>query len=333
MDILVNLPEGFFVHPDLADTFARLGRLGDVRKTSHNRAEEIAADLARAEAVLMWSWPLLTDDLLDAAPRLRYRGHLDINQAGAKIALTRSVPVSVSRAGFSPAVSEMALALILNSLRRVSDYHAAMRTGEETWVKAFPGDIDRRERELTGRPVGIVGFGRVGQRLAQLLAPFGCPLLVVDPYVPDAVLARFEGARRVELPEMLEMSDVVVLCAASNEGTRHLLGREEIARLRPDAVLVNVARAALVDTEALAERLRRGDLFAALDVFDKEPLEADSPLRGLPNAYLTPHRAGGVIASVQRCVGWLVDDLEAVLAGRPQQYPLTEGMLPSLDEK
>jgi len=333
MNILVNLPDGFFTHPDLTDAFARLATLGTVRKTSHNRAEEIAGDLAWADAVLMWSWPLLTDDLLDGAPKLAYRGHLDINQQGARIALARGVPASVSRAGFSPAVAEMALALILSTLRRVSDYHAQMRSGDEPWVKAFPGDIDRRERELTGRSVGVVGFGRVGRRLGELLAPFGCALNVVDPFVPDAVLEQFPTATRRDLRPMLEASDVVVLCAAANEGTRHLLGREEIALLRPDGVLVNVARAALVDTDALVDRLKRGDLFAALDVFDREPLEPTSPLRALPNAYLTPHRAGGVIASVRRCVGWLVDDLEAVLEGRPPQHPLTVSMLPSLDEK
>jgi len=96
-------------------------------------------------------------------------------------------------------------------------------------------------------------------------------------------------------------------------------------------VLVNVARAALVDTGALVDRLRRGDLYAAIDVFDKEPLEADSPLRDIPNAFLTPHRAGGILASVQRTVSWLADDLEAHLAGRPRTYALVEAMVPSLD--
>jgi phosphoglycerate dehydrogenase-like enzyme len=205
-----------------------------------------------------------------------------------------------------------------------------MRAGTEPWVRRFPTDVDPRERELTGRPVGIVGFGRVGRRFAELLAPFRCPLRVVDPFVAGETLAA-HGAERVELTEMIEGSDVVVLCAASNAGTRHLLGRNEIARFRPDAVLVNVARAALVDTDALAERLRRGDLFAAIDVFDREPLERDSALRSLPNAYLTPHRAGGVMASVRRILAWLIDDLESVLAGAEREHALTEAMIPSLD--
>ena len=79
------------------------------------------------------------------------------------------------------------------------------------------------------------------------------------------------------------------------------------------------------------ERLERGDLSAALDVFDREPLEEDSILRSLPDVYLTPHRAGGTMASVQRILGWLVDDLEAVREGRARRHSLTEAMLPSLD--
>jgi phosphoglycerate dehydrogenase-like enzyme len=330
MKILVNLPEGFFTHPDLTAIFARLRRLGDVRCTSHNSADEIAPDLAWAEAVIMWSWPAYTTELLDGAPNLRYSGHIDITQRGARVALERGLPVSVSRHGFSPAVAEMALALILATLRRVSDHHASMRAGTETWVARFPTDIDPQERELAGRSVGLIGFGNVGRRLTRLLFPFGNTIRIYDPFVAAEALHSYD-VERVQLREMLRESEVVVLCAASNADTKHLLGAAEIDLLRPHAVLVNVARAALVDTPALIARLERGDLYAALDVFDREPLEADSPLRSLPNAYLTPHRAGGIIASVQRNLTWLIDDLEAVFAGQERQYALTEAMLPSLD--
>ena len=155
-------------------------------------------------------------------------------------------------------------------------------------------------------------------------------LRIYDPFVIPETAAAY-GATCAGLEELLHVSDVVVLCAASNPGTRHLLGRAEIAVFRKDAVFVNVARAALVDTDALVERLQRGDLYAALDVFDREPLEAASVLRSLPNAYLTPHRAGGIMASVQRTLDWLADDLVAHRAGKERRYELTEAMLPGLD--
>ena len=330
LNILVNLPEGFFRHQELKPTFDRLRELGDVRRTSYNTADEIRTDLAWADAIIMWSWPVLTDDLLDGAPNLTYSGNLDISQNGARIALARALPVSVSRSGWSPAVSEMALTLMLSLLRKTSDYHQQMRVSGEKWVEVFPTDIDSEERELTGRSVGIVGFGGVGRRLGQLLEPFHCDLRVYDPFVSDDILASYK-AHRVELDEMLENSDVVVLCASSNSGSKHLIGSHEISLLRKNAVFINVARAALVDTSALVERLKQGDLYAAVDVFDKEPLEHDAALRALPNAYLTPHRAGGTIASVLRTVNWLIDDLIAVRGGETRKYALTEAMIPSLD--
>lgn len=131
--------------------------------------------------------------------------------------------------------------------------------------------------------------------------------------------------------ELLKASDVVVLAAASNEGTRHLLGRREIAAMRKGAVLVNIARAALVDTDALVARLKKGDMYAAIDVFDKEPLPKNHPLRKLPNAWLTPHRAGGVLESVVRIMTWLTDDLEAYLAGKRRKHTMTTKMLSALD--
>ena len=95
--------------------------------------------------------------------------------------------------------------------------------------------------------------------------------------------------------------------------------------------MVNVARAALIDEAALQARVEGGDLIAALDVFDQEPLAADSPWRGLPNVYLTPHRAGGLIASLLRNIHWLIDDLEAHLAGQPRRHAVTEAMITALD--
>jgi phosphoglycerate dehydrogenase-like enzyme len=330
LNLLINLPPGFYKTPSLRPIFRRLKAMANLRQRSHNTPEEIARDLAWADAVIMWSWPKLLDELLDGAPKLKFAGQLDISQEAARVALRRGLAVSVSRAGFSPAVSELALGLILSTLRRISDYHAQTRTAKERWVGSFPDDIDPLERQLAGRNVGIIGFGAVGGRLGELLGPFGVKLRVYDPYLPDQV-ASARGAEKVELPQLLKLSEIVVICAASNPGTRHLLGAKQIRMLQKNAVLVNVARAALVDTDALIARLRKGDLFAALDVFDKEPLDKNSPLRKMPNAWLTPHRAGGVMESVQRILNWLIDDLEAHLAGEARKYPLTEQMVPRLD--
>ncbi len=330
INLLVNLPEGFFRTPALEPIFQRMETFAALRKTSHNMPEEIREDLAWADAVLMWSWPKLDDDLLDAAPKLQMAAQLDVSQSAGQVAIKRGFPVSQGRHAWSPAVAELALGLMLSTLRKISSYHMAMRAGTEQWVGSFPDSIDPQERQLTGRAVGIIGLGGVGRRLAELLGPFHVDLRVYDPFLPDGVAEQYNG-RRGELMDLMKNSEVVVLCAASNAGTKHLLGREQIDAMPAGAVLVNVARAALVDTDALVDRLKRNDLYAAVDVFDKEPTPADHPLRKLPNAFLTPHRAGGVMESVQRILTMLVDDLEAHLAGKPRRHPLTEAMIPSLD--
>ena len=334
LKVHVNLLPGFYTHPLLQSSWARLEAIADVTRSSANTPEEIDPYLTDLDAILMWSWPQPTPAQLDRlGSRLVYSGHLDLSQGHARALIERGVAVSCSRSGFSPAVAEMALLLILSSLRRSSTYHSAMASGTETerhWLKAFPDDIDPCERQLTRRSVGIVGFGKVGQRLADLLQPFNCPISIYDPFLPDAV-AEKRGVKKVSLETLAESCEVVVLCAASNSGTNKLIHAGIIQRLQKNAVFVNVARAALVETEALLARLERGDLFAALDVFDQEPLAKDSPLRRLPNLYLTPHRAGGILESVQRTIDWLIDDLEAVRAGKPRQYAITEAMIPSLD--
>lgn len=324
--LLINLPPGVFRCPQLKGIFTRLGRSAMLRKRSHNKAEEIAEDLAWADAVLMWAWPPLTHDLLARCPRLRFAGHINLAQTGARAELEHGLVVSEARHGWSPAVAELALGLIMNGLRKISDYHAAMRAGTEHWVSDFPVDIDPLERQLTGRSVGIVGFGGIGRRLAELLEPFHVHLTVFDPYVPKVVAERYE-AKLVPLMDLVRSSEVVVLCAANTAETKHLLGRKEVAALQKNALLVNVGRAWLVDMAALEKRLRKGGLFAALDVFEKEPLPLDSPLRQLPNAWLTPHRAGAPIESVVRILTWLADDFEAFLRGKPLQHELTLDML------
>lgn len=318
--IHVNLLPGFFTAPQLQASWARLETLAEVSRSSVHTPEDIDPYLNNLDAILMWSWPQPTAAQLDRlGKRYTFSGHLDLVQGHAQALLDRGVALSASRSGFSPAVAEMALLLILTSLRRASTYHAAMWSGTETdqhWLKNFPDDIDPNERQLTGRRVGIIGFGKVGQRLGELLKPFNCRVQIVDPFLPDAVAEKC-GVQKVSLETLAAENEVVVLCAASNSGTQRLINQAVIDRLQPNAVFVNVARAALVETDALMARLQRGELFAALDVFDREPLDKDSPLRRLPNLYLTPHRAGGIMESVQRNIDWLIDDFEAHLKGEP----------------
>lgn len=325
--LLINLPEGFFTREELAGAFYRLEALAsEVRKTSWNTPEEIVADIKWAEAVIMWSWPELNDEILDQCPSLNFIGHINNSLAMAQAEIRHEITVSEARYGWSSAVAEMALTLILSVLRKVSDYHAAMRLGREAWVNAFPDDIDTSERRLIRRNVGLVGFGQIGQKLASFLKPFEVNLRTYDPYLPKSVATQL-GARLTELDEVVRESEVIVLCAANTEEARHLITRAHIEAMRPETVLVNIGRSSLIDMEALIDRLKRGDMYAALDVFDQEPLEPESPLRKLPNVYLTPHRGGGLIESVHDILAMLTDDLQCYLEGKELKHRLTKKSL------
>ncbi len=326
INLLINLPPGFFETRALEPVFARLAERAELRRRSHNNPEEIQDDLHWADAVIMWCWPTLSRDMLEQAAPLRFIGHLNGDRATAEAELALDIPVSEARHGWSPAVSEMALTHILCGLRRLCSHNAAMHAGSEHWVARIPADVDPRERQLTGRPVGIVGFGAIGQRLAELLKPFKCDICIHDPFLPDEVAAVHQTSK-VTMMELVQRSDVIVLCAAVNAESQHLMGRAEIAAMRRDALLVNVGRAHLVDMNALRERVEKGEVLASLDVFEQEPMEPDNPWRKVEDAYLTPHRAGGIQESAVRILTMLVDDLEATLDGHERKYPLTERMM------
>jgi D-3-phosphoglycerate dehydrogenase len=332
MKILINLPPSFFTHPQLSKQFEKLASMGEVRTASHNTPEEIIGDLKWADAVIMWSWPVITAPMLASCPQVKYIGQINTTQTTAKACLQSKIALSEARHAWSPAVAEMALTLTLAGLRKTSGYHIAMRNGTEQWVKDFPADIDPQERELSGANVGIVGFGRIGQRFAELIKPFNTITRVFDPYLPKEV-AESTGVALTHLDDLLSNSEVVVLCAANTEETTHLLGEKQLGLLQQNSILINVGRSSLVDMQALQKRIAAQEIIAMLDVFDTEPLESNASLRSMQNAFLTPHRAGGVLSSIQRALTMLSADLEAAATNKPRQHEVTEKMLPCFPEQ
>jgi len=178
--------------------------------------------------------------------------------------------------------AELAVALTLASGRHLDDF--ARQQVEGLWQPRFG-------RALADQRVLIVGYGNIGSAIERRLAGF--EVASVTRVARRGRPGPPEVHAITELDALLPDADVVIVIAPHTPETEGLIGGPQLARLPDDALVVNVARGALVDTDALAERLRRGDLFAAIDVFDREPLERDSALRSLPNAYLTdPRRAG-----------------------------------------
>jgi phosphoglycerate dehydrogenase-like enzyme len=220
-------------------------------------------------------------------------------------------------------VAEWDLALILLCLRNAGAVFRQMMAGTETWANA--GNEAFVNGELTGRKVGLVGCGHVGQRLIDLLAPFRVELRVCDPYLAEERAAAL-GIVRDELDAVLRHAEILVVQVPLTPRTTHMIGARELALLGPGRILINCSRGRVIDQEALIRRLEAGDLIAGLDVFDPEPLEKDSPLRALPNVFITPHIAWYAPNVLHRQFAFAAREIERFFQGEPLKYELTPRM-------
>jgi glyoxylate reductase len=210
------------------------------------------------------------------------------------------------------ATAELAVALMLATARRIPEADALTRAGDWIAEERLLG------RELARATVGLVGFGRIARRVADLLRPFEVRLLFSSRSdVPGA-----GGAERRELEDLLASSDFVSLHVPLTAETRHLIDAARLARMKRGAVLVNTSRGAVVDTAALIDALRSGRLGAAgLDVYEDEP-NVPPDLRELPNTVLLPHIGSATVATRDAMARLCVDNVIAVIEGRPPLTPV-----------
>lgn len=214
-------------------------------------------------------------------------------------------------AGYSTqCVAELAIGLTVSCLRQMPACETATRTG------GVGGPL--RGREIAGRTVGIVGTGAIGIRTAQLFLAFGAKVIAYSRTVKPEVEAM--GVTYVSLEELMERSDIVSLHVPNNDQTKGMISRELLAKMQPTAILINVARGAIVDNEALAEALNKGIIAGAgIDVFDMEPpIPADYPLLQAKNTVLTPHVAFATDESMLRRAEIVFQNVRAYLAGQPE---------------
>lgn len=237
-------------------------------------------------AVITHFFPI-TGRLLARLPntRLVATARAGLENIDTEEAARRGIAVVNNPGRNANAVAEFTLGLMLAHLRGIAAAHHEVAGGYWRSFEERSGLL-----ELSDKRIGLVGFGQVGRRLAQLLSGFGCEILVHDPYLREIPAAPVTA---VALDVLLREADVVSLHARVSPENYGLIGARQLTLMRPSAVLVNSARAELVDEPALVDALRDGRLAgAALDVFSSEPLPADHPLRSLPQVTFTPHLAG-----------------------------------------
>ena len=252
-------------------------------------------------------------DMLSGCHNLKAMLRFGVGTDNFDLPALKAMGVQVGVIANHNSVAEFALLLILAAMKNYPRLDAAVRQGK--WSR-FP------MRELSGKTVGLVGFGRIGRRLAELLQGFGVELLAYDPYMDEAAAAQRKVAP-VPLEELLARADVVSLHLPSTPQTHHLICAETIAMMKDGAYLINTARGSLVDEEAMIDALRSGKLAGVgLDVYEHEPVTAEDPIFALEGNALAPHTAalsyetnynGGII-----CAQSIIDVLNG---GRPM-YPL-----------
>ena len=269
----------------------------------------LLARVAEADALIVRNRTRVDREVLVAAPRLRAVGRLGVGLDNIDVAACEAAGVAVYPAtgANSLAVAEYVAATSMVLLR------GAYLSSNEVAAGQWPRARMSQGRETAGKTLGLVGFGGIGRMTAKLAQALGMRVLAYDPMLPpDAPAWSEAGVGRRELDALFGEVDVLSLHVPLTESTRGLVDAARLARMKPDAILVNTARGGVVDETALAAALRSGKLGgAALDVFDDEPLRAGSPLAGAPNLILTPHIGGVTRESNERVSSLIAERIRA----------------------
>ena len=268
-------------------------------------AAELLTRIGDYDAIVGRSATRVSEELLRAAKRLKVVGRAGVGVDNIALEAATSLGVAVinAPAGNTVAVAELFFGSVLSLLRHLPAADSSMKAGR--WDRSkFLG------HELRGRTLGIVGVGRIGGEVAVRARAFGMRVIGYDPYVGDARFQGLQIQRATALDALIDVADILTVHTPLTDETRGMIGRPELARLRPGAVVVNMARGGIVDQEALVEALTAGRLAGGvLDVYAAEPLTGEHALRQVPNLMLTPH-IGASTAEAQRNVA--VDTCMAV---------------------
>lgn len=291
-----------------------LQRNDEVREYVGSEAE-IVEQAHDAEIIFTHSAPV-TRKIIDTARNLiavgaARGGPVNVN---LQACTNRGIPLFYAAGGKAGAVAEFTVGLILAQMRNITRSHMSLFNGNR-----WRGDlyvVDEAGFELSSAVVGLVGLGDIGKKVARLLACFGAQILVYEPYIAAEEIKKL-GYRPVEFNELLQNSDIVTLHARLTPETEKMIGEKELDLMKNNAYLVNTARGKLVDHDALYRALKAGKISgAALDVFDQEPLPADSPLYELENVTVTSHLGGASVQAAENGAASTASDIARYVTGK-----------------
>lgn len=309
--------------PYAPEAIDRLRQIGEVVELTDSSPQSLLSAISDADALLVRSKAHVTARIIDAAPRLKViarastnADHIDLRAACRKnISVVYAPHVAVS------STAQFALAMILTLQRRLPQLDRLVREGSFDSLRSPAG------RELGKEVLGLFGMDPVADHLARMSqTAFGTQVIYHDPLGREP--SQPTGSA-VTLDDLLARADILSVHLPPNQEFRQFLNAERLAMLKPTAILVNTSRGNTVDTVALAQALKRGQIAAAgLDVFEVEPLPANHPLRRAPNCILTPHVAGATLDAVDDRYR-VTEDVARILQGEsplhPVKMPETDG--------
>ena len=285
-------------------------------------AEQFVDRLADIDGLIVCRGaPQLTAEILDHCTKLKIVGELEGDRFAARIDLSaawkRGIRTVDTTNASSYPVAEWALGLILISLRNIGTQFRRVISGQQrdTEIKPYRG-------VLRGKRVGLIGCGNMGRRLMSYLRPFDVEIWVHDPYLPREMADALDFLQ-TSFENILTQCDVIVCLAPLTPATRGMIGKREIDMIPPGTAFINVSRGAIVDSDALIERLKKNDITAGLEVWDPEPVPEDSEIRHLHNAFVTPHSSAHRGDEKNEFFEMMVDEFDRFFHGHETKYDLT----------
>lgn len=284
--------------------------------------------LARRADALMVTYAKITAAMIAEMPRVKIISRMGLGVDNIDVAAASRAGIVVTRVAeyCTDEVSDHAMALLLALIRKVTIGNKVVQAGR--WEMPAVAPIHR----IRGMTLGLLGFGKIPQLVAPKAQAFGMRVIIYDPYVPDELCQRF-GVKRVNLDELFRISDYLSIHCPLNPETRHILNTEAFARMKTGVYIVNTARGPAIDEAALAAALDSGKVAgAALDVMEKEPPPADSPLFGRDNVLIQPHTGFYSVESLVELQTKAAQEVYRVLTGQPPLNPLNPEVLAAAGE-
>ncbi len=290
---------------------------GEIAVAEDSSEEALIRIMGNAQGLVLRGDGIGSARVIDASPDLKVIGRSGVGYDNVDMpaANARKIPVVITPGANAQAVAEASIAFMLMLCKKMIHWDTQLKKGN--WKSRF----EQSSGDLDGTTLGIVGFGSIGRKLAELIRPFNMTVLAYDPYAEEND-AKALGAELIDLEALLKRSDFVSLHALLNEETRGLINRERIAQMKSGAFLINLARGGIIENlDILYDALTSEKLAGVgLDVFEPEPPDVSHPIFKLENCITSPHACAMTVQAMHRSFKSMATDMAAVFDGRKPRF-------------